>query len=56
VAAFFNHADAAQHAAAFAAQAQRAGTAFGAGGYRAVQTEVRAYPNWARVPALSRGF
>ncbi len=56
IAAFFNHADAAQHAATFAAQAQREGTAFGAGGYQVVQTEIREYANWARVPSLSKGL
>jgi hypothetical protein len=56
VAAFFNHAEAAQHAAAFAAQAQREGMAFGATGYQVTKTEVRAYPSWAAVPALSRGL
>ena len=56
VAAFFNHREAARHAAAFAAQAQREGMAFGANGYPVREAEVRAYPSWAGVPALSKGF
>ena len=56
VAAFFYHGDAAQHAAAFAARAQWEGLAFGTNAYRVTATEVRAYPNWAQVPALSKGF
>jgi hypothetical protein len=56
VAAFFNHAEAAQHATAFEAQAQQEGMAFGTNGYRVTKTEVRAYPSWAAVPALSKGL